>query len=59
MVRCQMFQVRRAGSDVKCFKCGEPGHISPHCPKADEDDAKSQAKSVKKLEKDLKSIKID
>ena len=47
--------------DKECFKCNKKGHPSSHCPNADvdEDDKSrsSQAKSVKKLAKDLKSMK--
>ena len=45
-----------------CFKCGEKGHPASHCPKktTTEDDEKSLAStqsSVKKLTKELKSMK--
>jgi uncharacterized protein YodC (DUF2158 family) len=44
--------------DKECYNCGGKGHPSSHCPKDDaEDDNKSQAKSVKKLTKEMKSIK--
>jgi hypothetical protein len=47
--------------DKVWYKCHEKGHPSSHCPNADDkDDDKShasQAKSVKKLTKDFKSMK--
>jgi hypothetical protein len=43
--------------DKECYNCGEEGYPSSHCPKDDVDDNKSQAKSVKKLTKDVKSMK--
>jgi hypothetical protein len=46
--------------DKKCFKCDEKGHPSIHCPNAEDDDEKSrssQAKSVKKLEREVKLMK--
>jgi hypothetical protein len=44
--------------DKECYNCGGKGHPSSHCPKDDVDnDNKSQAKSIKKLAKDMKSMK--
>jgi hypothetical protein len=44
--------------DKECYNCDGTGHPSSHCPKDDaNDDNKSQAKSVKKLTKDMKSMK--
>jgi len=44
--------------DKKCFKCGKEGHPSLHCEEGDDDDkSTASAKSVKKLTKDMKSMK--
>jgi hypothetical protein len=47
--------------DKGCYKCHKKGHPATHCPKkpSDDDDRStvSAASSVKKLKKDLKSIK--
>jgi hypothetical protein len=46
--------------DKECFKCHEKGHPASHCPKADNnDDEKSHAsaKSIKKLMKEIKTMK--
>jgi hypothetical protein len=45
--------------DKECFKCHKEGHPATHCPEDDDDDKSraSQAKSVKKLVKDMKSMK--
>jgi hypothetical protein len=46
---------REYWKDKKCFKCDEPGHPSTHCPNDEDDGEKSrfsQAKSVKKLERE-------
>jgi hypothetical protein len=48
-------------NDKECYKCHKKGHPATHCPKkpSDDDDCSkvSAASSVKKLKKDLKSIK--
>jgi hypothetical protein len=43
--------------DKECYLCGVKGHPASHCPEDVDDDNKSQAKSVKKLTKDVKSMK--
>jgi hypothetical protein len=48
-------------NDKECYKCHKKGHPATHCPKkhSDDDDRStaSAARSIKKLKKDLKSIK--
>jgi hypothetical protein len=48
-------------NDKECYKCHKKGHPATHCPKkpSDKDDSStvSAASSVKKLKKDIKSIK--
>jgi hypothetical protein len=48
-------------NDKECYKCHKKGNPATHCPKkpSDDDDRSttSAASSVKKLNKDLKSIK--
>jgi hypothetical protein len=48
-------------NDNECYKCHKKGHPETHCPKkpSDDDDRStaSAASSIKKLKKDLKSIK--
>jgi hypothetical protein len=48
-------------NDKECYKCHNKGHPATHCPKKSSDDddrsTASAASSIKKLKKDLKSIK--
>jgi hypothetical protein len=46
-------------ADKECFKCHKKGHPASHCTSEDDDDKSrtSQARSVKQLAKDIKTIK--